>query len=206
MSYRILYQLFEECLSRTYRNTENAASFDVELENGTLMIYFEHSHGSEDWTNNLNFRIRPYDNMHPAWYCHAGFLKVFKSLLPHLMPYIEHADTHRVAVVGYSHGGALAILCHEAVRYHRPDLGKNLRTFAFGAPRVIYGALPPPVKSRFRELYLIQNEDDIVTRLPPAILGYRHVGSVIRIGEKGQLSPIDAHRPESYLAALSAMR
>ncbi len=205
MSYKILRELFSECLSRTYQTAENAANFDVEQNDGTLFIYFEHSRGSEDWRNNLNFRIRPYGDMHPVWYCHAGFLRVFKSVLPHVAPYIEAPDTRRIVIVGYSHGGALAVLCHEAAWYRRPDIRKHIRSFAYGAPRVLFGSVPKVVRERFQELYLIQNRDDLVTHLPPAVLGYHHVGNIITIGERGVFSPVDAHRPESYLAALEAM-
>lgn len=204
MSYKILRQMFESCLSRNYRTVENGASYDVDIADGTLSLYFEASNGEDDWSNNLNFRIQPYDDMHPVWYCHAGFLKVFKSVLPYLLPYIQAPDIRRVAIVGYSHGGALAILCHEAIRYHRPDLDR-LKSFAFGAPRVLYGVPPTSVRNRFRDLYLIQNRGDIVTHAPPAFLGFRHVGNIIRIGKSGRYSPIDAHRPENYLASLSAM-
>lgn len=206
MSYKILHDLFQDCLTREYKTVDNAASYDITRYGDTLLIFFEASHGQEDWNNNLNFRIRPYDDMNPVWYCHAGFLKVFKSVLPYLEPYINQPDVRRAVIVGYSHGGALAVLCHEAVWFRRPDMRKRLISFAYGAPRVLFGNVPRQVRERFRELYLIQNADDIVTRVPPALLGFRHVGNIISIGEKGQHSPIDAHRPESYLSSLSAMR
>ena len=205
MSYKILHRLFENCLTRSYQTVDNAASFDIEVNSGTLFLFFEQSRGGEDWSNNLDFRIRPYDDMHPVWYCHAGFLKVFKSVLPYLEPYLSDPEIRRVVIVGYSHGGALAILCHEAVWFRRPDIRKHLVSFAYGAPRVLFGAVPKEVRERFAELYLIQNAGDLVTHIPPAFLGYRHVGNIISIGEKGKYSPVDAHRPESYLAELEAM-
>ena len=107
-------------------------------------------------------------------------------------------------IVGYSHGGALAILCHEAVWFCRPDLRRHIKTFAFGAPRVLFSPVPREVKKRFQELYLVQNKGDLVTRLPPAFLGFQHVGNVITIGE-GRQSAIDSHRPEAYLTALGRM-
>ena len=205
MSYKILYDLFSQCLSRPYITVENSASLDIVFQNGTLFIFLEASHGREDWDNNLDFRIRPYDDMKPLWYCHAGFLKVFKSLLPYIMPHIQNHETRRAIIVGYSHGGALAILCHEAAVFHRPDLGRNIKTFAYGAPRVLFDPIPLAVRRRFSELYLIQNANDAVTNLPPALLGYRQVGNKIAIGQGETLSPVDAHRPESYLAALESM-
>jgi hypothetical protein len=205
MSYKILHEMFAECLARPYTTVENGASFDARIEDGTLYLFFEPSNGREDWNNNLNFRVRPYDDMKPAWYCHAGFLRVFKSVLPYLEPYIEDRLVRRIVTVGYSHGGALAILCHEAAVFRRPDLRDHIKTFAYGAPRVLFAPVPRAVKKRFRELYLVQNEGDLVTHLPPAVLGFRHVGNIISIGEKGTYTAIDAHRPESYLAVLAAL-
>lgn len=206
MSYKILHDLFAECLARPYETVESAASFSIETDRGTLFLFFEPSNGREDWDNNLNFRIQPYDNMHPVWYCHAGFLKVFKSVLPYIDPYISDPDIRRIVTVGYSHGGALAILCHEAIWFRRPDIRSHIKTFAYGAPRVLFAPIPREVKKRFGELYLIQNEGDLVTHLPPAVLGFRHVGNIINIGEIGTYNAIDAHRPESYLTELGAMR
>lgn len=205
MSYKILHSLFAECVSREYQTVEDDASFSATVENGTLFLFFEPSHGRVDWDNNLDFRIRPYDDMNPAWYCHAGFLKVFKSALPYLEPYFLSPDVRRAIIVGYSHGGALAILCHEALIFRRPDIRTHVKTFAYGAPRVLYAPIPRAVKKRFRELYLIQNEGDLVTHLPPAALGFRHVGNIISIGQNGTYNAIDAHRPESYLAELNAL-
>ncbi|MBR4873807.1 MAG: hypothetical protein IKV00_08220, partial [Clostridia bacterium] len=94
MSYKILRDLFLECLDKDYRTVENAASFHAEIDNGSLRLFFEPSNGDEDWINNLNFRVRPYDHMNPVWFCHAGFLKVFKSALPHLKPYMDSKNIH----------------------------------------------------------------------------------------------------------------
>ena len=205
MSYKILRDLFLECLDKDYQTVENAASFHAEIENGTLRLFFEPSNGEEDWINNLNFRVRPYDDMDPVWYCHAGFLKVFKSALPYLKPYMDSESIHHAITVGYSHGAALSILFHEAMWFRRPDLRGRIKTFAYGAPRVLYAPIPQKIRARFHELYLIQNAGDIVTRVPPAIFGFRHVGNVIAIGQKNKYNAIDAHRPESYLAELDLM-
>jgi len=42
-----------------------------------------------------------------------------------------------------------------------------------------------------------------VTHVPPVLLGFRHVGEVVKIGEKGKYSPVKAHYPGSYLAELA---
>ena len=49
---------------------------------------------------------------------------------------------------------------------------------------------------------MIRNIDDSVTHLPPRILGYRHVGNVVEIGQAGKYAGFDAHRAENYMIEL----
>lgn len=197
-----LRRLFRECLTRTYQSTAEDVSWAFARRGSELRIYFEASNGQTDWMNNLHFHAHAYSEMDPPWQCHAGFLKCWRSVKPHLAPLLADATVGRVTIVGYSHGAALALLCHEYVYYNRPDLRPYLTGYGFGCPRVLYGCLPPNVALRWERFYVVRNLDDIVTHLPPRILGYCHVGNLITVGSKGAYSSIDAHRPESYLAEL----
>ncbi|MBQ8658695.1 MAG: hypothetical protein IJ506_06125, partial [Clostridia bacterium] len=51
---------------------------------------------------------------------------------------------------------------------------------------------------------LVRNIDDIVTHLPPAVLGYSHVGKLLEIGKKGKYTAVEAHLSENILAELKA--
>ena len=102
----------------------------------------------------------------------------------------------------YSHGAALAVLCHEYVWYNRPDLRDRICGYGFGCPRVFWGFRTKKRMQRWKRFTVIRNVDDIVTHVPLAIWGYSHVGSMIKIGEKGKYSPVDAHRPENIMAEL----
>ena len=200
-----LYQLFKACLTHEYREARNAASWAYDRRDDALYLWFQHSNGVTDWYNNLRATAVPYREMSPPWRCHKGFLSVFKSLLPQLQPLIIDPTVKRICTVGYSHGAALAVLCHEYVWFHRPDLRESMRGYGFGCPRVLYGCVPEELAPRWKYFYVIRNLDDIVTHLPPRVTGYCHVGNLIIIGSPEKYSPTDAHRPESYLAELSAM-
>ena len=202
MKKSLLNRLFRECLHRSYRETDDAVSWDFFRRGNTLYLYFEPSNGTRDWINNFTFHAVPYREMQPEWQCHAGFLKCWKSVKPHVEALISDATLSRVIIVGYSHGGALAVLCHEFVYFHRPDLQKSIYGFGFGCPRVLYGCLPEEIAERWRQFYVIRNADDLITHLPPRVLGYCHVGNLVTIGESEDYNSIDAHRPESYLRAL----
>ena len=193
---------FKAILNAEYTHLEEeTASFAYKFEDGTsigLHIYFEWSNGATDWKNNFDFPAKPYRDMEDKWYAHRGFLKVWKVIEPHLKEAIMDPDIGYIRIYGYSHGAAIALLCHEYCKYHRPDL--DILGYGFGAPRVIWGFPNKRVKERFKGFTVIRNKRDIVTHLPPAILGFRHY-KVQTIGD-GSYTAIDAHRPENYIAVL----
>jgi hypothetical protein len=114
-------------------------------------------------------------------------------------------EVRAVRIVGYSHGAALAVLCHEYLWFHRPDLRQTLTGFGYGCPRVLWGIPTPALQKRWERFTVIRNREDIVTHLPPALFGYFHVGRMLEIGQKGTYSATDAHRPESILKELDAL-
>lgn len=199
---RVLFRLFEACLQKEYHDAPNDASWAYDRKGDTLFLWFQQSHGPVDWWNNLQFAAVPYREMSPAWRCHAGFLKVWKSLVPVLSPLIADPTVKRACTVGYSHGAALALLCHEYIWYHRPDLRGALCGYGYGCPRVLYGCLPPEIARRWAFFYRVCNEDDLVTHLPPRAFGYCHVGMRVSVGQTGLYGSVDAHRPQSYLTEL----
>ena len=107
-----------------------------------------------------------------------------------------------ITCVGYSHGAAIAVLCYENVWFNRPDLRENIFGYGFGCPRVIWGEIPD---NRWNNFTVVRNIDDAVTHLPPAVLGYKHVGKMLEIGKKGRYTPIDAHRFENILNELEKL-
>ena len=66
--------------------------------------------------------------------------------------------------------------------------------FGFGSPRVLWGIPFKFITKRWEGFVVIRNIDDLVTHVPPAILGYYHPRGVYKIGKKGKYSKIDAHR------------
>lgn len=200
--YRKLWHLFAECLSVNYHHVENGGDYAIRRVNNSVTIFFGHSDGLLDWRNNFRFAARPYREMGEPWKCHRGFLSVFRAVKPYLSSVIADETIKKFTVVGYSHGAALALLCHEYIWFHRPDLRDSLEGYAFGCPRVFHGRMTPTLQARWEGFLLIKNIDDIVTHLPPRLFGYRHVKAPLLIGQKGRYGRVDAHRAESYLHEL----
>lgn len=179
---------------------QETASFFVEREGDTLRLLFEESNGETDWRNNFRFFARPtkpYKDMGAAWFAHRGFLRVWKVIEPHLAEQIADQTVKRIEIAGYSHGGAIALLCFEYCKYHRPEIPVD--GFGFGAPRVVWGPIPKDVKERLAGFRVIRNNNDLVTHLPPVLFGFRHVSTVVKIG---QTNPLKDHTAEQYLSHL----
>lgn len=199
-----LYQLFRLCMEARYLDAENGASVAVLTRDSTLHILFQHSYGEEDWKNNLDFPAVPYRDMEEDWRCHRGFLRVWRSAEPYIAEILAQTTFERITVAGYSHGGALAVLCHEYIWFHHPDKRAHLRGVGFGAPRVIWCQSGcRRIAPRWENFTVVRNREDVITYLPPLLFGYRHMGQLLPIGKKGRYSSFNAHRPENYLASLA---
>lgn len=195
---------FKEILDAEYTHLEEeTASFYYKTERDILTIFFEWSNGKTDWKNNFDFPAKPYRDMCDKWYCHRGFLKVWKAIESHLKETIMNPEIKQIVIAGYSHGGAIAQLCHEYCKFNRADC--SITGGGYGAPRVVWGFLNRRVKKRFDGFVLIRNKGDIVTHLPPVILGYRNIGTLLTIGGSVRYNPIAAHRPENYIKELEIL-
>ena len=199
-----LYDAFNGCLVAPYVQVENAGDYFTRRDGDVLQIFFEKSDGKEDWKNNFCFPAKPYKRMEHVWFCHRGFLKVWKSIEPYVAPEISNPDVHKIEIVGYSHGAAIALLCYEYCIFNRPDI--VVQGVGFGCPRVFWGFVPKSVKERFNNFKVVRNGKDIVTHVPPALFGFRHISEVIKIGEGESKGLIDDHRPENYLENLQEMK
>ncbi len=190
---------FNACLNASYTTIENDGSFAARREGNTLKLFFEWSNGREDWLNNINFPAKPYRQMKNLWFCHRGFLKVWKSIEPYIEKNILDLSVSKIEIVGYSHGAAIALLCYEYVKFNRPDV--DVSGVGFGCPRVFWGFARKNVMQRFNGFIVVRNGRDIVTHLPPLIFGFRHVGEVLKIGKSEGI--IKDHYPERYIEALT---
>ena len=200
-----LFRLFFECLYTKYTQVGSSANYAVKRENDTLYLFFQDSEGAEDWKVNFDFQTKPYKRMgNTVWFAHRGFLKLWKTTEPLLTKYILNSKIKKIVIIGYSHGAAIALLCHEYVWYNRPDLRDTIEGYGFACPRVIGGKSDKSVWKRWERFTVIRNLNDIVTQLPRQFLGYCHVGKMLEIGKSGKYSLVGAHRPENMLKEITA--
>ena len=193
-----LSALFSLCLRIPYSQVGRNANYALRRQGETLYIFFEDSEGLRDWQRNLEFSTRPYG----PYQVHRGFLRVWQDLEPILALPIADRTVKKIVMAGYSHGGALAALCHEYAWRIRPDLRESLEGYGFGSPRVIRGKKGDDLP--WEHFTVVRNRGDLITHLPPAVFGYSHVGKLLNIGHLGKYSPIKAHYSKNYLRELKA--
>jgi predicted lipase len=174
-------------------------------QNGSsLIIYFKGSSSKIDWIRNFLFAKRPYKDMEIPYKVHRGFLQAWKEVEDIVIEKISDKRILSITIVGYSHGAALAALCHECCWYNRPDIRKYTVGFGFEAPRIYAGFhVKKKLIERWSNFYVIRNDTDIVTHCPPKIFGYSHVGNILHVGRYRKYGPIKSHYPDRVLCSLS---
>lgn len=201
-----LLNLFEQCLTIPYSQVGISANYAIKRDDEILYIFFQDSKGSHDWKVNFDFPAKAYKRMGKTmWYAHRGFLKEWKTIEPMLACDIANKDIKKIIITGYSHGAAIAMLCHEYVWYNRPDLRDVIEGYGFGCPRVYWGFKTKNIRSRWEKFTVIRNINDLFTHLPPWIFGFSHVGKIIKIGRKHRYSMLEAHYAKNLLKELEAL-
>lgn len=200
----MLLKLFKRCLNANYVHTAEGGDFAIETDGDTLYLLFEWSDGKEDWVSNFAFPAKPYKRMGVVWFCHGGFLKVWKAMQDEIEARVSdtlkrYPITH-IECVGYSHGAALAVLATEDMAYLYGDK-YTVKGYGFGAPRVLWGVVPKVIKERLSCFTTVRNIPDIVTHVPPCLFGFRNAGKMFKIGWVG---PVKSHFPEAYIKELGS--
>lgn len=165
----------------------------------TFIIAFRGTDSYKNWINNfcLAKKVVPYGNEDSEIRIHCGFLKNYKSVRNKIHKLIPDKNC-RIIVTGHSMGAALAVLCAVDIQYNHPS--KDIEAYIFGCPRVGNAAFRKSYDARGFKTLRFCCGNDIVTKVPPAIFGYRHVGIPIHIGGLSlpfKISFSD-HHPKNY--------
>ncbi|MBQ8537177.1 MAG: lipase family protein [Clostridia bacterium] len=170
---------------------------------GALTIIFRGTDSLGDWRSNFLFAQKtvPYGNAASPIRVHEGFLKAYKSpsVRERILGLIDDR-VRRVRITGHSRGAALAVLCAVDVQYHHPNC--CLEVLLFGCPRVGNAAFAKSYNKRVFQTYNVSNGGDLVHHLPPALLGYRHVGIRLHVGRSPWLLSAPDHQPRRYYGNL----
>ena len=203
------YRSVQPHSKHTATTTVDARDFDVHYslrrEADTLAITFRGTDSLKNWIADFAFwkKTVPYDNTASKIRVHTGFLAAYKSAgVRDVILQAVTDDIHYVRVTGHSMGAALSVLCAVDIEYNYPD--KNIEAVLFGCPRVGNGAFRDSYNKRVHKTIRIENGNDIVTKVPLAVMGFRHVGARLHAGAPRLplFLSADDHRPHQYYASL----
>lgn len=140
------------------------------------------------------------------YFVHGGFLKCWKIVQNDVITWLHKKEWKNVVICGYSHGGALALLAHECAWYELPHLrNEHITTIAFEAPRIYAGwRIKDEIKERWAGAYVIRNNRDIVTHMPPRALGFSDVGEIVKVSNLDieKIGCVKSHTPKWICKAL----
>ena len=200
-----LYKLFHLCAYDVdYEQVGDSVNYAFQEGVNDLYIFFQGSNSITDWVENFLFSKKVYGEFR----VHRGFLMAYNQVRSIVLDKIYSKTYDKVIVVGYSHGGALATLCHEDIKYHFPKI--ELHTYAFESPRCVKAK--KDIRKRWNDLCVIRTNQDIVCHCPPKIFGYDDLGTMLKV--KGDTSLvknrlpkcIKSHYPQVVLNALEKLR
>lgn len=176
--------LFDKCVNadKQYIHVEEDGSYLLQREGDVLFLLLQKSNGDKDWKNNFDFPAKPYKDMPITWKAHRGFVRVWKAIEPYVEEAVKDPTVKSIITIGYSHGAALAALAQEYVWFNRPDIRDDCYSFAFEPPRVFCGCrIPDGLKERWANHLVVRTANDLVTHVPPALFGYKHVGTMLHL-------------------------
>jgi triacylglycerol lipase len=180
--------LFEEVglHASTYLEREGAQAYIVSNEHDTVVV----CRGTEpnQW-NDVKADVNVWTVVaESVGRVHSGFKEEMDTLFPLLEAALAE-DTKATWFTGHSLGAAMAAIC--AGRCMLSKIEPNpAGLFTFGSPRV--GTRRYVNHCRFPEYCRWVNNNDIVTRVPPVWMGYRHAGRLMYFDSNGKfrrLSP-----------------
>lgn len=138
-----------------------------------------------DWITDLNFELIPGP---VGGLVHEGFYDALSDiwcLVDHAVSSFDDGKSKSLWVTGHSLGGALATLAVARwLDQGRPVAGM----YTFGQPRTGDCEFSRNFDFRFKPYaFRVVNNNDIVTRVPPRLSGYRHIGRFRYLTGSGQL-------------------
>ena len=174
---KLLYQVFGD--------NNLFGGLEREDATGTGFVVFRGTQTIADWAENASFLVSQFKEVAGAPAVHLGFHRVYqlvrKSLTSQLASLNFAVGLNRVVVTGHSLGGAVASLCALDLASH--GVLPNVECCTFASPRAFFLSSRSFDTAVPRSLR-VANPLDIVTEVPPIVLGYVHVHGGLHIAPK----------------------
>jgi hypothetical protein len=154
----------------------------VDREEDEILVGFRGTINKiSQWVSDLEVG---YTNWYGNGKVHIGFHKRFVEMYEPTVGMLKKArmilPTADIIISGHSMGGAVATLIASALKRNQPSSLHPSTIITYGSPRVGNKDFVTYVNSQFgTNLIRVMNELDMVTDVPPTLLGYRHVGKLV---------------------------
>lgn len=140
---------------------------------------------------------------------HTGFYNNFLATVPliekHITPLLATDQPPRTLhVVGHSLGAGIATLAalYFLLEYDWSVLPHSLVSVTAGSPRALFSQMKEVAEERMSsipdgkvQMFRVVRNKDVVATVPPAILGFHHIGSLVYIGQDGTIT-FDSNLPD----------
>lgn len=162
-----------------YQNfdTDGAQGF-VAIKGDITVIAFRGTEPKEIGDILADLNAIPRKSMTDGW-VHSGFRGELDKLWDDITNYVKKHGTKRVYFTGHSLGAAMATIA--CSRWHEPA-----KLYNYGSPRAGTRGFVRLFDSK-HEAHRFVNNNDIVPKVPMAIMGYLHVGQLHYINHHGKL-------------------
>jgi hypothetical protein len=188
----------EAANTNTLSEFENSIKSDVtgfvatDTTNKLIVISFRGSRSVRNWLTNVQFPVLP-TTICTSCSASNGF---WQSWLEAQTPVLAALDTarkqyptYKIVATGHSLGGALASL---AAGYLR-STGVTIDLYTYGAPKIGLAGISNYITATGKgETYRVTHKNDPVPKLPPAVLGYRHISPEYYVTSANDVQPAAA--------------
>ena len=199
-AYNDVQPLFESDIMHTIDDAQSGVQCYVRINGTRAYITFRGTNAAVDRYKNIMFckKCGAFDE--DGVCVHRGFLSAYKSenVCKSIREIIRNG-INEVNITGHSLGAAIATICAYDLYNAYPD--KAYEVYLFGSPRVGNRKFALSYNKKLVCTFRFENGNDIVCKVPPAWLGYRHVGALVRIGRKKSIWKVSflSHYPHDYL-------
>lgn len=186
--------LVESATATTLSEFEDTAKFDdtgyiaIDPTNHLIVLAIRGSVSKANWHADWDM-LRVDIDWCPDCRIHRGFRNSWHEVSHAVTENMRKAvDTHpdyRIVVTGHSLGGAVATIAAAELRRLDARFAARTELYTFGSPRVANAEAARWLSDQSHFSWRVTNENDLVPRLPPRVLGYHHMEPEYWIARNG---------------------
>lgn len=155
-----------------------------------IILSFRGTEGKiKDWVTDAKIVQENWTDNNPLGEVHKGFYSALTSIWDEVSSEIITLRTNNQSIwlTGHSLGAALATLAAATLRLQQPEVEIN-GVYTFGQPRLGDRTFSKNYNSELKKItFRCVNNNDVVTRVPPQMLDYSHVGRLMYFDSDGTL-------------------